>query len=134
MKSIKKFTVLIICLIGINARSVAQGQITNIEHPHVIHVVLFRFSNQADSSHIGQLMAHIRSLKSTIPGILGLSFGKNFSQRAKGYTNAVTITFIDQEALNKFIVNPLHQQLIKNDIKPILADMIVVDYVDNANL
>jgi hypothetical protein len=111
----------------------AQEKSTTSENHHVIHLVLFKFSETATPDQILQLMAHIKILKNKIPGIETLSFGENFSERAKGYTNAVTITFTDQSALQNFIKHPLHQALIKDFIKPILADMIVVDYADAAN-
>jgi hypothetical protein len=126
--------IIIICLIGISASGMAQESKKAIRAPRVVHLVLFKFLDQADSSRIGQLMAHIKGLQSKISGIQSTSFGKNFSGRSKGYTHAVCINFTDQAALKNFITDPLHQQLIKDFIKPILADMIVVDYADDTNL
>jgi hypothetical protein len=134
MNAIKKLSIAVaICLVGISSISMAQEKSAASNNHHVIHVVLFKFSEQATPDQTGQLMAHIKSLKDKILGIEAMSFGKNFSERSKGYTDAVTITFTDQAALLNFIKHPLHQELIKDFIKPILADMIVVDYADAAN-
>jgi hypothetical protein len=132
MKPIKKiYVILFFCLIGISSPGTAQEK--NISS-QVIHIVLFKFSDQAHQDQIDQLMDHIKGLKNQITGIQAMTFGQNFSERSKGYTNAVTIAFASKTALQNFMIHPLHQQLIKDFIKPILADMIVVDYTDNTNL
>jgi len=117
-----------------SVKSIAQEHNRIVNSPSVIHVVLFKFSDQAKPIQIVQLMSEIKGLKGKIKGIQAISFGHNFSERSKGYTHAASITFADSQALKLFIANPFHQQLIKNSIKPILAEMIVLDYVDNANL
>jgi hypothetical protein len=117
-----------------SAKSIAKEHNKTEDSPSVIHIVLFKFSDQAKPIQIEQLMSEIKELKGKIKGIQAISLGHNFSERSKGYTHAASITFTDSQALKMFIANPLHQQLTKNLIKPILADMIVLDYVDNANL
>jgi len=102
--------------------------------PSVIHVVLFKFSDQAKPIQIEQLMSKIKEMKGKVKGIQAISFGHNFSERSKGYTHAASITFTDSIVLKKFLAHPFHQQLVKKFIKPILADMIVLDYVNDANL
>jgi len=122
------------CLIQMSAKSIAQEPIKIVDSSSVVHIVLFKFSDQAKPIQIVQLMSEIKELKNKVKGIQAISLGRNFSERSKGYTHAVSITFIDSQALKIFIANPFHQQLIKDFIKPILVDMIVLDYVDNANL
>lgn len=73
-------------------------------------------------------MKSISQLNKIVPGILQVSYGQNFSERSKGYTHAVVMQFADTAALKTFYVHPAHQRLIREQIKPILADMIVVDY------
>jgi hypothetical protein len=126
--------ILVLGLFQMSAKSIAQEQNKIVDNPSVIHIVLFKFSGQAKPIQIEQLMSEIKELKGKIKGIQAISSGLNFSERSKGYTHAVSITFTNSEALEMFITNPFHQQLIKDFIKPILADMIVLDYVDNANL
>lgn len=100
----------------------------------VNHIVLFKFSDQTKPLQIEQLSSEIKKMKGKVKGIRDISFGHNFSERSKGYTHAACIIFTDSQALKMFMTNPFHQQLIKDFIKPILSDMIVLDYIDHANL
>jgi|GEM_PF-559046 len=94
----------------------------------VVHMVLFQFKADASTEQVTRLMNSISQLNKTIPGVLLVSCGQNYSERSKGYTHGVVMHFADNAALKNFYVHPAHQQLIREQIKPILADMIVVDY------
>lgn len=135
MNSLKNLRiVLFIFLIGMPSITLAQESATITKEPRVVHTVLFKFTDQANQSQIDKLMTHIKSLKQDIFGIQTISLGQNFSERSKGYTYSVTITFTNKTALANFIIHPVHQELIKDFIKPILAEMIIVDYEDDVNL
>lgn len=96
-------------------------------HP-VVHMVLFQFKADASAEQIAGLLNSIRGIGKVIPGIVAVTGGQNFSERSKGYTHGVVMTFANAAALKNFYVHPEHQRLIREQIKPLLADMIVVDY------
>jgi Stress responsive A/B Barrel Domain len=69
-----------------------------------------------------------RGLKGKIAGIVDLSCGANFSQRAKGYTHGLVVRFTDRAALEAYGPHPEHQRIVQNLISPIRADILALDY------
>jgi len=53
----------------------------------VEHIVLFRWTEEASQEAIDHVLAELRALKGKTAGIVDLSGGANFSDRAKGYTH-----------------------------------------------
>lgn len=99
----------------------------------VIHTVAFQFNTATTTAQVDQLTRHIRDLKEKIPGILTITCGGNFSERSQGFTYAVTIKLRNTSALQAFYKHPVHLELINKDIKPILKNLLVLDYVDDAD-
>jgi len=96
------------------------------------HIALFRFKKEATPEQIQAVMAGLQDLQKAIPGILETQYGKNFSKRAQGYTYVVTTRFANRAALDAFYPHPAHQRLVAERLKPILDDLLVVDYLDQA--
>jgi hypothetical protein len=92
------------------------------------HIVLFRWTEGARQEAIGTALAELRKLKGTIPGIVDLSCGANFSDRAKGYTHGLVIRFTNRAALEVYSPHPEHQRVVQNFINPIRADVLAFDY------
>jgi hypothetical protein len=92
------------------------------------HIVLFRWNDTASSEAQENAMTELRKLKNKIPGIVDLSCGTNFSDRAKGYTHGLVVRFTDRAALQAYVPHPEHQRVVKNFIDPILADVLALDY------
>jgi hypothetical protein len=97
-----------------------------------IHIVLFKFADTAKPQDIERLMKEIQALQEIIPGILDIRYGENFSSRAKGYTHAVVMRFTSRAALEAFYSHPAHKRLIETSIKPIIADLLPLDFEDVA--
>jgi len=94
----------------------------------VEHIVLFRWTEEASREAIDDAMAELRGLRGKIAGIVDLSCGVNFSDRAKGYTHGLVVRFTDRAALEAYGPHPEHQRVVQNLIKPIAADILAVDY------
>jgi hypothetical protein len=92
------------------------------------HIVLFRWTEEASREAINNAMAELRKLKSKIPGIVDLSCGANFSDRAKDYTHGLVVRFKDRSALEGYGPHPEHQRVVTNFITPIRADVLAFDY------
>jgi len=92
------------------------------------HIVLFRWTDAASESAKENVMTELRKLKGKIPGILDLSCGTNFSDRAKGYTHGLVVRFTDRAALESYGPHPKHQHVVQNLITPIAADILALDY------
>ena len=94
----------------------------------VEHLVLFRWKEDASREAIDSVLAELRQLKGRIPGIVDLSCGANFSDRAKGYTHGLIVRFKDRAALEAYGPHPEHQRVVQNFINPIRADILALDY------
>jgi|SRR5215510_2134129 len=94
----------------------------------VEHIVLFRWKDEAGQEAIDRAMTELRGLKSRVAGIVDLSGGANFSDRAQGYTDGLVIRFTDRAALEAYYPHPEHQRVVQNFISPIRADTLAFDY------
>jgi len=92
------------------------------------HIVLFRWTDAASAEARNKVIMELRGLRSKIPGIVDLSCGENFSDRAKGYTHGLFVRFTDRAALQEYGPHPEHQRVVQNFIKPIAADILALDY------
>ncbi len=71
-----------------------------------VHIVFFKFKAGTSQDQINNLKRGIEVLDKSIPGILEVSFGLNFSERSKGYSHAVIIDFVDRSSLLVFMDMP----------------------------
>lgn len=92
------------------------------------HIVLFKWQENASAEAIAKAMAALRDLKEKIPSIVDLSCGENFSDRARGYTHGLVVRFRDRAGLEAYQPHPLHQDVVQNFIKPIIAEVLALDY------
>jgi hypothetical protein len=94
----------------------------------VKHIVLFRWTEEASQAAIDSAVAELRGLAGKIAGIVDLSCGTNFSERAKGFTHGLVVQFTDRAALEAYGPHPEHQRVLRNFLNPIRADILVFDY------
>ncbi len=92
------------------------------------HIVLFRWMDEATPEQIAGAVTELRALKDKVPGIVDLTCGENFSERAQGFNHGLVVRFTDRAALEAYGPHPAHQYVVQNFINPIRADVIVVDY------
>jgi len=92
------------------------------------HIVLFRWTENASQGAKERVMTELRGLASKIPGIVDLSCGANFSDRAEGYTHGLVVRFKDRAALETYGPHPEHQRVVQNFITPIRSDILAMDY------
>jgi len=92
------------------------------------HIVLFRWREEASQEAVDRAVAELRKLKGKIPGIVDLSCGANFSDRANGYTHGLVVRFADRSALGAYGPHPEHQRVVQNLINPIRAEILALDY------
>lgn len=92
----------------------------------VQHLVLIRFHANVDASRIQHHLAALQHLRAEIPGILALTAGANFSDRAQGYTHAAVVTLADRAALAAYAAHPLHVEVATGLRRE--SEYLVVDY------
>jgi len=89
---------------------------------------LLRWNEKANQQAIDAVMTELRSLKDKMPGILDVSSGANFSERAKGFTHGLIFRFKDRPALEGYLLHPEHQRVVQKFINPIRADALIFDF------
>jgi hypothetical protein len=92
------------------------------------HIVLFRWTPEASPEAIESTLTEVRALKGKIAGIVDLTCGTNFSDRAKGYTHALVVRFSSRAALDAYGPHPEHQRVVQKFINPIRADTLALDF------
>jgi hypothetical protein len=92
------------------------------------HLVVFRLKATVSETQIAELMKGIMAFKDSIPGIVDVTCGANFSQIAKGYTHGAVIRFVDHAAYENFFPHPVHKVFVEDLLKPILEDGLEVDF------
>ena len=94
------------------------------------HIVLFKWKEEALPQQIDLALNALKELKNKIPGIVEISCGKNFSERNQGFQSALIVRFNDTDSLKAYFPHPEHQKVVENNIKPILLDILSIDYQD----
>ncbi|MFZ9061059.1 MAG: Dabb family protein [Steroidobacteraceae bacterium] len=93
----------------------------------VNHLVIIKFKEGVTETRIATHLAALASLRAKMPElIVDLSLGRNFTDRAQGYTHAVTVTLSSKEALPAYLQHPEHQAVaagLRED-----AEYLVLDY------
>jgi hypothetical protein len=92
------------------------------------HIVLFRWTENASPAAIHLAVTELRGLKAKIPGIMELSCGTNFSDRARGYTHGLVVRFQDRAGLDAYGPHPEHQRVVQKFIIPISSEILSLDY------
>jgi len=94
----------------------------------VEHVVLFKLKPEATEEQRAAMQASLRGLQTAIPGIVGLTVGTNFSDRSQGFEVGLVVRFTDRAALEGYLPHPAHTDCVNTYIRPIMDNVIVVDY------
>jgi hypothetical protein len=90
------------------------------------HLVFLAAREDASPEDIEDLIASIRRLKDTVPGVVDLSVGENFSPRSGGYTHGLFVRFETADGLQAYLEHPDHQAVAEKLDR--LTSRIVVDY------
>jgi hypothetical protein len=90
------------------------------------HLVFLSVREEASPEDIEDLISSIRGLKGTVPGVVDLSMGENFSPRSGGYTHGLFVRFESVEDLQEYMKHPDHLAVVEK--LDALTDRIVVDY------
>lgn len=92
------------------------------------HIVLFKFKKGIEKEKIAEMAENIKNLRSEIPAIKDLSIGENFSTRNKDFSVGLVVRFDSKEDLMTYQKHPKHLVVIEEDVRPIIEDVLAVDY------
>lgn len=94
----------------------------------VEHIVLFRWKPGTAPEAVDRVMQELQGLKLKISGILELTCGANFSDRAQGFTHGLVVRLADRAALDSYGPHPDHQRVVQQFIAPIRDTTLAMDY------
>ncbi|KAJ3369913.1 hypothetical protein GGF31_004989 [Allomyces arbusculus] len=104
----------------------------------VRHIVLFKLKEDASPDAIAHMKAEILALKDRLPHlVMSVTVNESFTTRHKGFSTwtdkngawiVLDSVLVSREALAEYSPHPIHQDVVQNAIKPILDDIMAVDY------
>ena len=94
----------------------------------VQHIVWMTLRDRQEQEAMREVLEGIESLRS-LPGVLAINVGENFTDRAQGSTHGAVITLASREALDAYISHPDHQR-VGAQIRAI-CDLLALDYEYN---
>ncbi len=92
----------------------------------VYHVVWLKFAEGVPAERVQQHEQALRTLPRHVPGIVSLTGGSNFTDRANGCTHGFVITLRDRQALADYAAHPYHVEVAAALRKD--AQVLVLDY------
>ncbi|KAI9292966.1 hypothetical protein K502DRAFT_325548 [Neoconidiobolus thromboides FSU 785] len=75
------------------------------------HLVLFQLKSEFNATTFNKVSTGFNNMKQHIPLIQKSSFGKNLTERGKGYTHALVVELKSMEDLKEYIQHPHHVEL-----------------------
>ncbi len=95
------------------------------------HVVMMKLSDRTNWESIAQEVAlMLNQLTETIPELLRMEVGTNFSTRPAAYDLVLIADFHDTSGLDAYRVHPTHQAVL-DFLKMHVQETTVVDYLIN---
>jgi hypothetical protein len=96
----------------------------------IVHIVLFKWKQEAHSASIAATISALQELKHKIPFIIDLSCGQNLdsNHRNQGFQHGLVVKLPTRGDLDAYQNHEAHQKVLNNLIKPILAEVIALDY------
>jgi hypothetical protein len=82
------------------------------------HIALFKVRSDATPEETQEMLRRLKLLKEEVPGVLALSCGTNFCERAQGYTHGLVVRFPDKAALDAYQDHPKHVAALNEAIRP----------------
>jgi hypothetical protein len=94
----------------------------------VRHVVLFRFNPDAKEADKQSLRAGLTELGGAVPEIRRYEFGDDLGLADGNFDFAVVAEFASPSDFDTYAAHPLHQRLITELVRPILAQRVALLY------
>jgi hypothetical protein len=96
----------------------------------VEHIVLLKLKDGVTEDKTKLMMDGLNDLKKVISGMLEVSGGYNDSPEGKaaGFNFAFIVKFKDSASRDGYVPHPEHIKLAQTFVRPIVDDVIVVDY------
>ena len=91
------------------------------------HQVWIKFRDDVPAETIEDILTGLRGLRSKVPGVLDLSVGRNFTDRANGHQYGLMVILQDKAALEAYGPHPAHVEVAKK-IRANAESAMALDY------
>ena len=92
------------------------------------HLVLFTVKENASSEDVDDMLEGLRALRNSVPSVIDLTVGENFSDRGGPYTHGLFARFQTPDDLQAYLKHPDHRAAADKLNTFANKDRIVVDY------
>lgn len=92
----------------------------------LVHIVLLREPEGMSDAQRNEMEEAVGAL-AHVPGIQGMTYGRDISGRGQGYTYGAVMRFADYDALQAYQVHALHQQVVAT-FNRLSVERLVIDY------
>jgi hypothetical protein len=109
----------------------SNAVIAGIENKGVIHTVFLWLKKPGDEQHRQRLLYATHRLRA-IPGVLDIHFGEMIGSDRDivddSFDIGITMYFSTTEAMNEYLVHPLHRAVVEQEIRPLVDRIVVYDF------
>lgn len=124
-------TLVAVLMMGCTANHPGHGS------PPVTHVVICWLKQPGDLPARVELIQKSRAFEGKIPGLLRVYAGEALPSTRpvvdSSYDVAVVMIFKDEASLRGYEAHPLHQEAVRETLKPLLAKFAAYDFLDRTN-
>lgn len=89
---------------------------------------LVKWKATASEEAIAAALRGVIALKEEIPGVLGITAGRNESRFGDGFTHGFVVRFASRQARDAYDAHGAHRRLVKEVFAPINEKIVVVDF------
>lgn len=93
----------------------------------VTHIVMFKFKEEGRDSNIEKAKKMLNNLINTIPSLVSIDVGVDFSKEERAMDLSIITLFKDINGLNEYAISPTHLKVVEF-IKEVTEYSKVVDY------
>jgi len=118
-------------MIAVSLQIASFSVIADYSNKGVVHTVFLWLKTSGDVQHRLQLLNATARLRA-IPGVLDIRYGETIASDRDivddSFDVGIYFYFSDVAAMNRYLVHPVHQTVIEQDIKPIVDRIVVHDF------
>jgi hypothetical protein len=78
------------------------------------HNVWIKFNDNVDRNRVDASLAALNALEEKVPGVVQLTLGGNFTDRALGSTHGLVVTLADRYALDSYAAHPYYVEVAQS--------------------
>lgn len=91
------------------------------------HIVLLKWKPGTTDEQVLEAFGHARNIPEEVPGVRRLTIGRNRTEADHGFTHALSVQIVDEDALARYLDHPARARFIADHLKPLEEQRIEID-------